>query len=201
MTTLGDEAVKPRGRKSIPWHRDPVILERMAKVQRLTLHGKSNREIGRRLGVEEGTIRLDIARLKEQWTKQIDQDAVKLRAGIIAELEDNRTLSLEAAGTDELYTRAVLFGEAVPYTDVDEDGNETEKWLTVQYDDKGSAKFTGQKAQHLANARQASMDKAKVLGVIVDKVEHAGEIAARVYEYEIEPAPAALPEGSAEVEP
>ena len=57
--------------------------------------------------------------------------------------------------------RAVLFGEAVP----DANGQA----LSVYRDEKGSAVFRGQKAQALGVARQAIMDAAKLLGLVIDK--------------------------------
>ena len=146
-----------RGRKSVAWRRDPLILARMRDVERRHLAGQTNVAIADVLGVDEATIRNDMKRLAELWLEQTRAEQTDLRARVLAELEDVRTRAIAAAEFDEQCERAVLFGDA-----------------RVIRDDKGSATFRGNKAAALGQARQASMDKAKILGIVVDKASIAG---------------------------
>jgi len=148
---------KPRGRKSVHWRRDPVILARLREVERRHLAGDTNVSIAATLGVDEATIRNDLGRLRELWLEQTAAEQSDMRARVIAELEDVRTRAIQAAEWDEEAERAVLFGDGRVYRD-----------------DKGSAQFRGNKAAALGQARQASMDKAKILGIVVDKASIAG---------------------------
>lgn len=160
-----------KGRKSLPWRSDPSIMARMAKVERLHIAGKPNTHIAEILGVTEGCIRLDVKRLRETWKEHIQQTQEELRSQVVANLEDVRKRALDAAEFDEQAERAVLYGH-------DADG----EYLTVERDMKGAAQFRGQKAQSLNVARQAAMDEAKVLGLVVEKQEHSGEALVRIYE-------------------
>lgn len=155
----GDEQgmTTARGRKSVPWRRDPAILARLRAVERLHLAGQTNVAIADALSVAEPTIRRDLDRLRELWIEQTKAEQAEQRARVIAELEDVRTRALAAAEFDEQCERAVLFGDA-----------------RVIRDDKGSATFRGNKAAALGQARQATMDKAKILGIVVDKASLAG---------------------------
>lgn len=157
-------------RQQTPWRRDPAILARLHEVERRHLAGQPNTHIAAALGVDEGTIRNDLRRLSELWLEQINQQAPVLRAEVVAELEDVRRRSLRAAEFDEMAERAVLFDEP------DEDGRRVER------PEKGSVSFKGSKSQSLNTARQASMDKAKVLGLVVEKQEYSGEPLVRIYE-------------------
>ena len=143
---------KPRGRKSVHWRRDPVILARLREVERRHLAGDTNVSIAAALSMSEATIRDDIKRLRELWLEQTAAEQSDMRARVIAELEDVRTRAIHAAEWDEEAERAVLFGDGRVYRD-----------------DKGSAQFRGNKAGALQAARQATMDKAKILGIVVDK--------------------------------
>lgn len=163
----------PRG-KRVAWRRDPVILARLPRVERLHLAGRSNVAIAAALDVDEKTVRNDLDRLRELWLEQTRAEQGSMRAVVLARLEDVRTRALEAAEFDEMCERAVLFGDPI------EDAEEGRR-RTVHRDDKGSAQFRGQKAAALGVARQAAMDQAKLLGLIVDKQEHAGEILVRQY--------------------
>lgn len=154
----------PRGRKSVPWRRDPVILARLRDVERRHLAGQTNVAIADALGVDEITVRRDLERLRELWLEQTKAEQAEQRARVIAELEDVRTRAIAAAEFDEQCERAVLFGDA-----------------RVIRDDKGSATFRGNKAAALGQARQATMDKAKLLGLVIEKQEHAGELLVRQY--------------------
>lgn len=134
----------------------------MREVERRHLAGDTNVALAAAIGVDEATVRNDLKRLQELWLERThaDQDANRARA--LAELEDVRTRALAAAEHDERMERAVLLGEPVP----DADG-------VPQYvyrDAKGSAQFRGNKAAALNVARSAAMDKAKLLGLVVDKV-------------------------------
>lgn len=146
-----------RGRKSVPWRRDPGILARLREVERRHLAGMTNVAVAEALDVDETTIRRDLERLRELWLEQTRAEQAEQRARVLAELEDVRTRAIAAAEFDEQCERAVLFGDA-----------------RVIRDDKGSATFRGNKAAALGQARQASMDKAKILGVVVDKASIAG---------------------------
>lgn len=146
-----------RGRKSVAWRRDPAILARLREVERRHLAGQTNVAVAESLGVDETTIRRDLDRLRELWLEQTRSEQADLRARVLAELEDVRTRAIAAAEFDEQCERAVLFGDA-----------------RVIRDDKGSATFRGNKAAALGQARQASMDKAKILGIVVDKASIAG---------------------------
>lgn len=143
----------PRGRKSVAWRRDPLILARLREVERRHLAGSTNLAIAAALGVDETTIRRDLERLRELWVEQTKSEQSDMRARVLAELEDVRTRAIAAAEWDEEAERAVLFGDGRVYRD-----------------DKGSAQFRGNKAGALQAARQATMDKAKLLGLVVDKV-------------------------------
>lgn len=151
-----------RRRKSVAWRRDPVILARLQAVERRHLAGESNVAIAAALDVDETTIRRDLDRLRELWLERTASAQDENRARVLAELEDVRTRALHAAEFDEQCERAVLFGDSID----DPDGNPQ----TVYRDAKGSAQFRGNKAAALAQARQATMDKAKILGIDVSKV-------------------------------
>ncbi len=153
-----------RGRKSVAWRRDPLILARMRDVERRHLAGQTNVAIAAVLGVDEATIRNDLKRLAELWLEQTKESQADLRAQMLAKLEDVRVRALQAAEFDGRCERAVLFGDEQVYRD-----------------DKGSATFRGNKAGALAQARQATMDQAKLLGLVIEKQEHAGELLVRQY--------------------
>lgn len=159
---------KPCGRKSVSWRRDPIILARLQQVERRHLAGESNVSIASSLSVDEITIRRDLERLREMWLERTAAAQDENRARVLAELEDVRVRSLKAAEWDEMCERAVLFDD-LPETDVTTlDGKPARR--SVYRDAKGSASFRGNKAAALAQARQATMDKAKLLGLVVDKV-------------------------------
>lgn len=155
-------STKPRAGKRIPWRTDPAILNRLPEVERRHLRGQHNTTIAAALGLSEAAIRLDLKRLNELWLERTGGRVEDMRARAVAELFDVKDRALRAAEFDELAERAVLFGHPV----YDDDGNA----LTVQRDDKGSASFRGNKAAALGQARQAVMDAAKLMGLVVDKV-------------------------------
>lgn len=159
--------------KQTRWRNDFAILARIKEVERLHLAGQPNTHIATALGVDEGTIRNDLKRSAELWLEQINQQAPVLRASVLAELEDVRQRSLAAAAFDEMAERAVLFDEP------DEHG------ATVVRPDKGSVSFKGGKAQALNTARQASMDKARLLGLVIERQEIDATITPRVYEVQV----------------
>jgi hypothetical protein len=161
MDQVSEQGVpNPRGRKSVPWRRDPAILARLPRVERLHLAGRPNTSIAAELGLDEKTVRNDLARLAEIWLERTATEQADARARVLAELEDVRVRALEAAEWDQMCERAVLFGGSIE----DEDGPNS-----VYRDKKGSAQFRGNKASALNVARSATMDKAKLLGLVVDK--------------------------------
>lgn len=159
---------KPRGRKSVPWRRDPVILARLQQVERRHLAGETNVAIAAALDVDEITIRRDIERLRDMWLERTAAAQDENRARVLAELDDVRTRALKAAEWDEMCERAVLFDDLPEAEATTLDGRPARR--SVYRDAKGSAQFRGNKAAALAQARQATMDKAKILGIVVDKV-------------------------------
>lgn len=152
--------------RQTPWRRDPAILARLPEVERRHLAGQPNTTIAAALNVSEGTIRNDLKHLSELWQEQIKGESAVLRGRIAAELRDVRRRAVKAAEFDEEAERAVLYGEG----------------RAVERDAKGSAQFRGQKAQAINVARQASMDEAKLLGLVVEKQEVSGEGLVRIYE-------------------
>jgi hypothetical protein len=154
MSQGADQGVpNPRGRKSVPWRRDPVILTRLRDVERRHLAGQTNVTIAEALDVDETTIRRDLERLRELWLERTKGEQENLRAGIVAELEDVRTRALSAAEFDERAERAIIFGSE-----------------PVAGGGRRGVQFRGNKAAALGQARQATMDKAKILGLEVNKV-------------------------------
>lgn len=147
---------RPRSRKALPWRKDPAILERMATVEQHCFARLSNRTIAELVGVDEITVRRDLARLQELWLERAGEKQDLHRARMVAKLQEAQRLSLAAASFDLAAERAVLFGE-------DAEG----KPVQVQRDAKGGAQFRGQKAAALNVYRQAVMDEAHVLGVAV----------------------------------
>lgn len=150
----------------MPWRQDPVILARLPLVARRHLKGEPNTGIAAALGVDEGTIRNDIKRLRELWLDRTGAQIEDLRARKIAELQDIYHRAIDAAEFDEMCERAVLFDDPlVPNYELPA----SQRTIRVHRDEKGSAQFRGNKAAALAQARQAVMDQAKVLGLIVEK--------------------------------
>jgi transposase len=175
---------KPRGRKSVPWRQDPVILARLPLVDRRYLKGEPNTAIAAALGVDEGTIRNDIKRLRELWLERAGGQIEDLRAQKVAELQDIYRRSLDAAEWDAFCERAVLFDDpTMPIWEMQKYGligpdyptDGSGQPLKIARDEKGSATFRGNKAAALAQARQAVMDQAKVLGLVVEKREITGK--------------------------
>lgn len=148
-------------RRSVSWRQDAAILDRMRTVERLRLAGQSNHAIGAQLSVDEATIRNDLKRLSALWLETVREEQVVLRAAAVAELEDTRRRALEAYDFDRRMEEAVMTGGRFR-TDA---GGEA----AICRDDRSSASFRGGKAQALNVARQATMDKAKILGIVVDK--------------------------------
>ncbi len=144
----------------LPWRKDPVILDRLVAVEAAHLAGRSNRAIGRELGVDDRTIRRDLDRIRELWRERIGESIEDLKAKAVAELEDIKRRALAAADFDENTERAVIFGDGP-------DGGK------VVRPEKGSVSFHGNKAAALNVARQAVMDQCKILGILVDRTETA----------------------------
>ncbi len=148
------------------------MLRRLIEVERRHLAGHPNRLIAAVLDVDEKTIRDDLKRLKQLWHERIKGAQEQLRAQKVAELADVKQRAIAAAEFDEMCERAVLFDD--PLTPVHERPDETKELPHVHRDSDGRAQFRGQKAQALNVARQAVMDQAKILGIVVEKQEHSG---------------------------
>ena len=144
--------------KQTPWRQDVGVLARLEEVERRHLKGEHNTAIAAALGVTETTIRNDLKRLRELWLERTGGSVEEMRARAIAELLEIKDRALSAAAFDEMAERAVLFGEPGPNGEL------------VKRDHKGSAQFRGNKAAAIAQARQAIMDAAKLMGIVVDKV-------------------------------
>lgn len=169
MNQICDQgSANPRGRKRVPWRRDPVILARLPKVERLHLAGRPNVTVAAEIGVSEATVRDDLKRLAELWLERTAAAQEENRARALAELEDVRVRALEAAEWDQMCERAVLFDDLPEPDATTLEGQPARR--SVYRDAKGSAQFRGNKAAALAQARQATMDKAKILGIDVNKV-------------------------------
>jgi len=148
-------------RKQIEWRRDPDILARIERVEPLHLAGWSSPRIATELGVSERTIRNDVTHLSELWVERLGATQAALRGRIVAQLDMAIARAFQAADDDWHCTRAVLFGEPIEF-----DGRK----LEIIRDENGAARHTSQRVAALNAARQAVIDKARVLGLIVDKV-------------------------------
>jgi DNA-binding Lrp family transcriptional regulator len=147
-------------RVGLAWHKDPEVLERLRVVEPLHIRRVPNVAIARQLGVSENTIREDVKRLQTLWRARIQGEQEVLRAQVVAELDDVAERAMAAAEWDQQAEQAVLYG-----VEVEIDGQPRQ----VYRDMKGAAQFRGQKAAALAVVRAARMDKAKVLGIVVEK--------------------------------
>ncbi len=127
----------------------------------MKLDGWSNLRIATTLSVAEGTVRNDVRRLESLWLEALSSTQEALRAAKVAELTEVYRRAIASAEFDQACERAVLFGD-----EVDVEG---EKKAVLRNDD-GEATFKGNKVGALNVARQAIMDIAKVLGLIVDKI-------------------------------
>lgn len=76
---------RPRGRKSVSWRRDPVILARLPKVERLHLAGYSGYAIAAEVGMSEATVRDDLKRIQELWRERIGGEVVAMLRAALAE--------------------------------------------------------------------------------------------------------------------
>jgi DNA-binding CsgD family transcriptional regulator len=152
---------RPGQRRQRAWKRDPEILARLQRVERMRLDGWSNLRIAAALDVAEGTIRNDVRRLEDLWLESLCDNQERLRAARVAELTELYRRAIASADFDQLCERAVLFGGEVDLEGV--------KKLVLRNAD-GEATFKGNKVGALNVARQAVMDIAKIMGLIVDKV-------------------------------
>jgi hypothetical protein len=157
----------PRGRKSVSWRRDPAILARLPRVERLHLAGRTNVAIAAELDVDEGTVRNDLKRLSEIWLERTATDQADNRARVLAELEDVRVRALEAAEWDQMCERAVC---STTYLSRRHHSRRTSGAAIRLPRRQGLGAVPGQQGAALAQARQATMDKAKLLGIDVNKV-------------------------------
>lgn len=153
-------------RVGLPWRKDPEVLARLPEVGRRMLRRETHQQIATALGSTISTVHQDMKRVRELWVETIQDEQTAMRAQIVAELDDARLEALRAAEWDYQCERAVLFGQALVEDDPILGRCDRQVWR----DTKGSAQFRGNKAAAIGQARQATMDKAKVLGLIVDKV-------------------------------
>jgi hypothetical protein len=63
-----------KGKKPVAWRRDPLILQRLVRVENLHLMNITNVAIGEQLGVTEATIRNDLKRLAVLWRERAGDD-------------------------------------------------------------------------------------------------------------------------------
>lgn len=146
-------------RRQPSWREDPVVLQRLPEVEKRHLRGQSNVAIAAALGVDESTIRNDLRRVQLLWSEGAADRILELKARAVAELDDLRHRALAASEFDQAAECGLLYGEGEPVV--------------------GEVWFRGQKAQALNVARQASMDKARVLGLLSDRREHSGAVTVR----------------------
>lgn len=171
---LNPDIVFPRRRrKGVPWRRDLIVLRRLPEVERRHLAGEYNTVIAAALGVDEQTVRMDIKRLHELWKERAGDTIETMRIRAAAELDDIRRRSLQAAEWDQACERAVLFDD-LDGEDAGFPGGKPAP-RSVYRDMKGAASFRGQKAQSLNVARQAIMDKVKLLGLSSEKGAEAAD--------------------------
>ena len=60
----------PTRNPSPPWRSDPIILDRLTKVETLHLQGAHDTEIAAALGIDRRTVYRDLARLKVFWQER-----------------------------------------------------------------------------------------------------------------------------------
>jgi hypothetical protein len=88
--------------KSVHWRRDPLILERLAAVEKRHVANWTVAAIARELEVSESLVRLDIKRLGEVWLERLGEEVAARRARRLAQLESVIARGLEAAeGADD----------------------------------------------------------------------------------------------------
>lgn len=171
---------RPRRRRSPVWSQDPDILARLETVEAMYLDGYSNAAIAAAVGTSRVTVQRDLERLESVWLKHIEASQDRLRGRAVRRLEHVYQRALAGADADERHSRAVLYG--LPFVENCPGGRRHGRQrcdaphqveLRVQRDDKGSARFHGQAAQHLEVARKALIDQARLLGL--DKVAFEGD--------------------------
>lgn len=152
--------------KQTPWRADPATLERIILVDERVVQGQTNVAIAEALGVDEKTIRKDRARLQELWLEQAGGEVRRRRLLRIAQLEALHSDLLKVARRHERMLSAVLTGGKI-------DGK------VVTRDQFGRVEIRVQTAQLLGQARAVLMDLAKIEGLVIEKIEHSGEIGVR----------------------
>lgn len=171
----------PKGQAALPWKRDPVILARLEKVERMLLEGITNRQrIANALGVDAITIARDKQRLQLLWNARLGHKVEEMRAERIAALQHLVKVAYEGFEEDRRRIQSVLFDE--PYEIVDCPGKQDHAGngvlcmaphkfqVRVARPMNGSAQYKGQGAALLETSRKAIMDAAKLMGLVVDKV-------------------------------
>jgi DNA-binding CsgD family transcriptional regulator len=180
----------PRGgRRRAAWSRNPAILKRLSRVERLRGERLSNVAIASRLGVNEGTVRDDLERLRQVWENQLGDEMLRLRAEAVADMDNVVRTTMAAIRADQHYTQAVLFGVTTVVTcaggmqhqhseGVDPNTSYGEVWSCiaphkvrrrVYRDERGSATYRSNIGQLLQVVRQTNFDKAKIMGLVVNK--------------------------------
>ena len=151
---------RPHG-KGVPWRSDPEVLRRLPEVEARHLRRMPRALIAQELRISEATVKRDLAHIGELWRERVGVDVADLKARAVRELDGLRELAMTALAFDQAAERAVLFDEPVTLGG---------RQLRVYRDAKGSAEFRSSKAALIAQARQAVMDQAKLLGLVVEKV-------------------------------
>jgi hypothetical protein len=175
-----------KGRPSVRWDQDPHIMARIKQVWQLSVQeAMSNYAIADRLGIDVRTVRNDLKRLEQVWAKELAVGTDRLRARKVVELQDVARRALQAYEEDRRHILAVLYDE--PFSSHECPGGVSHGSdamgqplpsclephrveLRAYRDVKGTATYKGNGAAALNVARQAFMDQAKLLGLVVDKV-------------------------------
>lgn len=179
MSDDNTEPVKPRRGRHVNWSEDPLILERLTKVEAMHLRGAYNTVIAEELGVDEKTIRTDLKRLRELWVKRAGDAVEDMRAQRYQELEAVKRLALRAFDFDMEALAAVLYDESSDgeplagktigeHSEADRD-SVPKRRRRVFRDSDGRAQYKADKVAALQAYRQATVDQAKLYGLVVDK--------------------------------
>lgn len=173
MVKAGKRPAKPKsrsarfkGKRSVHWRKDRIILARIADVEPLHLRGLPETAIAKRLGIPASTVHKDIVRCRELWAERIKDRSEELRSEIVAGLEDVKRKALDDADFDRRMERAVILDEEVECAD----GEKRRPYRP----EKGSVQFRGNKSGSMGVAKSCLEAQAKILGLVIDKQEITG---------------------------